>query len=117
MANARPRGWNAGATDTRFADVSPSSYDKKAHSVECVISMGSPVVRFYGTEVLRIDDKSVDLERMKNGSMIPLLDSHQSGGIANALGRFSDTWIKRGALMGRIIFNQTPNGQLAEGMV
>jgi hypothetical protein len=79
--------------------------------------MGSPVKRFYGTEVLRIDEKSVMLNRMQNGSMIPLLDSHNQGGIHNALGRFKETWIKRGALMGKIVFNQTPNGELAEGMV
>jgi phage head maturation protease len=45
------------------------------------------------------------------------LDSHQSTGINNALGRFKETWIRRGALMGKIIFNQTPSGQMAEGMV
>ena len=57
------------------------------------------------------------LNRMQSGSMIPLLDSHQAGSIHNALGRFTETWIKRGALMGKIVFNQTPNGELAEGMV
>jgi hypothetical protein len=54
---------------------------------------------------------------MENGSMIPLLDSHQGAGINNALGRFTKTWITRGALWGTIMFNQTPSGKLAEGMV
>ncbi|HMF50184.1 MAG TPA: hypothetical protein VK603_16140 [Candidatus Saccharimonadales bacterium] len=66
---------------------------------------------------MRIARDAVGLDRMKNGSMIPLLDSHQSAGIHNALGRFKETWFNRGALMGKIIFNQTPNGKLAEGMV
>jgi hypothetical protein len=119
MPISGPRGWHRDQTITRASLVapSPSSYDAETHTVDCVISMGSPVVRFYGTEVLRISPEAVGLDRMKNGSIIPLLDSHQSGGIASALGRFSETWFKRGALMGKIIFNQTPNGELAEGMV
>jgi hypothetical protein len=43
------------------------------------------------------------------------LDSHQSTDINNALGRLKETWIKRGALMGKIIFNAIR--QEAEGMV
>jgi hypothetical protein len=112
-----PRGWNPATITHRFADSRPSSYDGANHTVDCVISMGSPVTRFYGTEVLRITSDAVDLDRMKNGSMIPLLDSHQGVGISNALGRFMKVWITRGALMGTIAFNQTPNGKLAEGMV
>jgi phage head maturation protease len=112
-----PRGWRLGQTATRFADTKPSSYSAKDHTVDCVISMGSPVVRFFGTECLRITPEAVDLSRMENGSMIPLLDSHQGVGIGNALGRFTKTWITHGALRGTIAFNQTPNGKLAEGMV
>ena len=112
-----PRGWSPGQTATRFADTKPTSFNADNHTVDCVISMGSPVTRFYGTEVLRITPEAVDLSRMENGSMIPLLDSHQGVGIGNALGRFTKTWITRGALMGTIAFNQTPNGKLAEGMV
>jgi phage head maturation protease len=112
-----PRGWSPGKTETRFADTKPSSFDAKARTVDCVISMGTPVQRFYGVEVLRISPEAVDLSRMQNGSMIPLLDSHQAGGINNALGRFQKVWFNRGALMGQIRFNETPNGELAMGMV
>jgi phage head maturation protease len=114
-----PKGWTADQVVTRFSNTapSPSSYNKMDHTVDCVISVGSPVVRFYGTEKLRISPEAVDLGRMKNGSMIPLLDSHQSAGIINALGRFQSIWIDNGKLKGKILFNQTPNGQLAEGMV
>jgi hypothetical protein len=117
MTVSGPRGWNPASISHRFADTAPSSYNSETHTVDCVISMGSPVVRFYGTEVLRISPEAVGLDRMSNGSIIPLLDSHQSGGINNALGRFTNTWFKRGGLMGTIAFNQTPNGKLAEGMV
>lgn len=115
MAKAAPKGWNAGATDCRFADVAPQSYSKANRTADAVISMGSPVKRFYGTEVLRIDPKSVMLQRMASG--IPLLDSHNQGGISNALGRIVETWFKRGALMGKLKFNDTKEGRIAEGMV
>jgi hypothetical protein len=114
-----PKGWSPATISHRFSDSSlvPSTYDAATRSVDCVISMGSPVQRFYGTEVLRISNDAVDLDRMKNGSIIPLLDSHQGTGINNALGRFTKAWITRGALMGSVTFNETPNGNLAMGMV
>lgn len=115
--SAGPPGWSVGKTETRFADSKPTSFDKASRTVDCVISMGSPVQRFYGTECLRITPEAVDLSRMQNGSMIPLLDSHQAGGINNALGRFQKTWFNRKALMGQVRFNQTPNGELAMGMI
>jgi phage head maturation protease len=115
--SAGPRGWSLGQTATRFADTKPTSFNGTDRTVDCVISMGSPVQRFYGVERLLVTREAVDLSRMENGSMIPLLDSHQAGGISNALGRFQKTWITRGALMGQIVFNRTPNGELAMGMV
>jgi hypothetical protein len=117
MTVSGPRGWSPGKTETRFADTKPSSFDASTRTADCVISMGSPVKRFYGTEVLRITPAAVDLSRMDGGSMIPLLDSNQGVGINNALGRFQKTWFKRGGLMGQIKFNDTPNGNLAMGMV
>lgn len=118
--SAMPKGLEIGSTATRFADVAPSSYDKKARTVECIISMGSPVQRFYGTEKLRISKDAVILDRMNNAG-IPLLDSHNQYGIDNALGRFSRAWIgkERGApaLLGLISFNDTERGHAAEGMV
>lgn len=103
---------------TRFADTAPqpSTFNREARSVDCVISMGSPVQRFYGVEKLEISARAVDLARMKSGG-IPLLDSHNQNGIDNHLGRFTQTWFSRGALMGKIAFNQTERGQTAMGMV
>jgi hypothetical protein len=117
MSTIGPRGWSPGKTETRFADTKPTSFDAKTRTVDCVISMGSPVTRFYGVERLRITPEAVGLDRMKGGSQIPLLDSHQSGSISNHLGRFAKTWITRGALMGTIAFDETPQGDLAMGMV
>lgn len=112
----KPKGWNVGATDTRFADTAPSSYDKKARTVDAVLSMGTPVARFYGTEVLRISPQAVDLGRMKSAG-IPLLDSHQGVGINNHLGRLQSTSFGRGSLNGTFIFDDTDRGRHAEGMV
>jgi phage head maturation protease len=112
-----PRGWSPGQTSTRFADTKPSSFNAKTRSVDAVLSMGSPVKRIFGIEKLLISPDAVDLSRMQNGSMIPLLDSHQSGSIGNALGRVTKTWFNRGALWGSLVFNKTPNGQTAMGMV
>jgi hypothetical protein len=94
----------------------PRSYNKNDHTVETVISMGSPVKRAYGTEVLRISPEAVDLSRLREGG-IPLLDHHQQTGINAMLGRLTDAWFERSALIGRFKFNQTPEGEKAEGMV
>jgi hypothetical protein len=117
MAHRFAAGPKAGAIETRFADSKPTSFNAASRTVDCIISMGSPVTRFYGTECLRITPEAVNLDRMKGGSMIPLLDSHQGVGIANALGRFTKTWFNRGALWGTIAFNETPQGEMAMGMV
>jgi phage head maturation protease len=114
--NYHPRGVAPGQTQTRFASTKPSSYDAETRTVNCVISTGSPVVRFYGTEKLRISADAIDLSRMSS-SGIPVLDSHQQTGISNALGRIVKVWFARNALMGTIAFNDTPEGRKAEGMV
>jgi phage head maturation protease len=104
------------AQQVRFASTAPTSYDPDTRSVDAVISMGSPVQRFYGTEVLRIVPDAVILDRV-HSSGVPLLDSHQQSGISNAIGRVARAWFKSGALMGKIVFNDTERGREAEGMV
>ena len=101
---------------TRLADLSPATYDSKSRSVEAVISRGSPVKRFYGTETLRIHPDAVNLQRMKQGG-IPVLDSHNQYSISAALGRVARTWFDKGALLGQLVFNDTDEGRKAEGMV
>jgi phage head maturation protease len=111
-----PRGWTASKIVTRFSSSEPQSYDAKSHSVEAVLSTGAAVARFYGTEKLRIDAKSVVLDRVRSGG-IPLLDSHNQSSIHNSLGRIRSAWISRGALIGKLTFNQTLEGKAAEKMV
>ncbi|MCS3689078.1 HK97 family phage prohead protease [Bradyrhizobium elkanii] len=91
----------------------PRSYDKKARTVEAVISVGAPVKRFFGTEVLRISKDAIDLSRPS----IPLLDSHQQTGLDNHLGRITSARIESGKLVGTIQFDHTERGRQAEGMV
>jgi len=117
MTTFTPRGWSPGLIEKRYADITPSTYDADARTVECVISRGSPVQRFYGTEVLRIDPTAVIIDRLI-GVGIPFLDSHQQIGIDNALGKFTRIWFPGdGSLVGKVKFNDTPKGTLAAGMI
>jgi hypothetical protein len=111
MTTNGPQGY-----EQRYVNTSPSSADETTRSVSAIISTGQPVARFYGTEVLEISRGSVDTNRVRSG-MCPLLDSHQSGSINNAIGRVAETWISGGALWARLTFNRTPQGDLALGMV
>lgn len=101
---------------TRLLDLSPVSYNLEARTVDAVLSRGSPVTRIYGTEILKISRDAVDLSRVF-GAGVPVLDSHQQVGLNNALGRATNAWISGGTLMGRLMFNDTPEGHKAEGMV
>lgn len=102
--------------ETRLFDLTPSTYDAKTRTVQAILSKGSPVQRFYGTEKLQITSTAVDLNRIYTAG-VPLLDSHKQDGINNALGRATSAWIDGGALMGAITFNETPEARKAEGMV
>jgi HK97 family phage prohead protease len=122
MTQTGPRGWHPGMIEHRFVDegeldnTGPISFHRQNRTVDAVISMGSPVKRFYGTEILRIDDKSVILDRVRSNN-VPLLDSHSQGSATGALGRIVDARIENGALVGKLKFNRTPIGEQAMNMV
>jgi hypothetical protein len=113
-----PRGWTPAIVSKRLAEsaAAPSTYNPETHTVDAILSKGSPVTRFYGIEKLSIDSSSIDTSRVLSGNC-PFLDSHNTGGISNALGRVTATWVKSGALWGRIAFNATAEGKKAEGMI
>jgi phage head maturation protease len=116
---AGPRGWHRGMIERRFVndgDAGPISFDRKSRTVDAVISRGSPVQRFYGTETLRISRSAVDLSRVNTNSA-PLLDSHNQIGVGSALGRITKAWLDGGAVLGTLKFNRTAAGDLAMGMV
>jgi hypothetical protein len=105
-----PRG---STSQTRLADLQPGSYDDKARTVEAVLSVGAAVGRPYGTEVLEITSKAVDLKRVP----LPLLDSHNLYGVTNILGRVDRVWFEPGKLVGKISFDDSEVGRKAEGLV
>jgi hypothetical protein len=101
---------------TRLVDLWPASFDDDEHTVEAILSKGSPVPRFYGIESLRIASDAIDLSRLHTTG-IPVIDSHQQTSIDHALGKLTDAWVSKGALHGVIKFNRTVSGMRAEGMI
>jgi hypothetical protein len=101
---------------TRLLSLQPTSFDDDTHTVEAILSKGSPVQRVYGVESLRISKDAIDLSRL-NTSGIPILDSHKIDSIDAALGKLQSAWVADGALKGLVKFNQTDAGMRAEGMV
>jgi prohead serine protease len=105
-----------GAVESRFADLKPSSYDAKARTVTAVLSIGAAVKRFYGTEVLEITPKAVNLDRVASCG-VPLIDSHNIFGALNGvLGRLERAWFEAGELLGSISFDDSEVGRQAEGL-
>jgi HK97 family phage prohead protease len=96
--------------------IGPGSYSKIDGTVEATLSVGAPVRRPFGLEILDVNPRSVDLTRVNDGG-IPLLDSHQTEGLEHLLGRIGEAWFEGKALVGRISFNATPQGRAIEGMV
>jgi hypothetical protein len=91
----------------------PTSFDDENRSVDAVLSKGSPVQRFYGIEKLMVTPGSVDLSRLP----VAIIDSHRQDSIMSALGTLPRAWHADGALAGQLVFNQTPQGEMARGMV
>jgi hypothetical protein len=111
-----PPSWLPSTILKRYVAVAPSSVDAETRSVSCIISTGAPVIRVYGTEILEISRAAIDTSRVISG-LCPVLDSHQAGSISAALGIVTEAWIKSGALWGRLQLNETPQGDLAFGMI
>ena len=116
MSTASFRKLPAGVVEHRFADFKVESYDAKAHTVEAVLSAGAIVRRDYGKEVLLNTTAAGNLERLTTCG-IPLIDSHNISGIGAVLGRLVRAWFDRGRLMGLLAFDDSENGQNAEGLV
>lgn len=105
-----------GTIEHRAAELTPSSYDAKARNVRAILSIGSPVKRFYGTEVLKISNSAINLDRIASCG-VPLIDSHSVFGLDNVLGRIDSAWIEKGGLHGQISFDDGEAGRKAEGLV
>jgi len=109
-----------GDTATRLL-ARPMTFDKTEHTVEAVLSVGSPVKRFYGTEILKISADAIDLSRIKTGG-VPVLNSHDQFNALGILGKVDSSWITanssgKNELRGLLRFSQTDEGIKAAGMV
>jgi hypothetical protein len=105
-----------GSIGNRFADLSPSTYDASARTVEVVLSTGAAVVRWYGTEILKIEAGAVNLERLSSCG-VPIIDSHNVAGIDSVIGGLQRAWFAAGQLQGLLLFDDSDAGRKAEGLV
>jgi hypothetical protein len=64
MTNIGPAGWSAHNILTRFVTALPRSYDAETRSVDCVVSTGAPVLRPYGTELVKIAKSVINIDRV-----------------------------------------------------
>jgi phage head maturation protease len=114
-----PVEWTRRAKEKRTSSTfgAPKSFDQASRSVVAVLSKGTAVARSYGHEQLRISPSAVDLSRMEKAGSLPVLDSHVQASISSAIGRITRVWFDSGSLLGKIVFNQTAEGDRALGMV
>ena len=117
-----PTRWQPSYHQSRFAEAKRlagtmlKTYDTDARTVEAVLSVGAPVQRFYGKEILRITRDAVDLKRITTCG-VPLINSHNVFSIAGIFGQLQRGWIENGKLLGTISFDDSEDGRRAEGMV
>lgn len=86
-------------------------------SVEFVAATEQPVQTYFGPEVLRISDRSVNLKRYRSNPVI--LDTHDRYGIGSIVGRASEVKVDsdRARLLVRVEFAPTERGQEAKALV
>ena len=89
-----------------------------ARTVEIALCHGGPVERAYGMERLRILASSINLDRMRDGCMVPVLDSlREDSAVTRSLAKLVDVRIEDGAVWGRVRFHETPQGKKAGELV
>src|ERR1019366_9566448 len=89
-----------------------------ARTFEVALCRGGPIERTFGTERLRILASSIDLDRMRDGCMVPVLDSlREDSAVTRSLAKLVDVRIEDGAVWGRVRFHETKNGKKAGELV
>src|ERR1700722_2351535 len=88
-----------------------------SRTFEAALCRGTPIERANYTERLRIGASSIGLDRMRNGCVIPLLDSLREDSISRSLAKLVDVNIKDGALVGKIQCHETSEGRKAATLV
>jgi hypothetical protein len=101
---------------TRVTRFEPTAIDRR--TFEATIARGGPVERAYGTERLRISPSSIDLCRMQNDCMVPVLDSlREDSVLEHSLGKLITVRIEDNAVVGRIRFHETKPGRRAADLI
>lgn len=108
-----PDGFEPGQMATRQLSLTPGSYNAEAHTVSAVFSTGAQVRRYGMIEELSLDPGAVDLARAESGRMAMLFNHNQD----QPIGVVVSARLENGVLAGDLRFNETPDGQLYEGMV
>lgn len=106
----------AGFQGTRLAEVSATTYNAEARTVDAVLSSGAEVRRYWFTEQLEISAEAIDLGRAAAG-LVCLLDSHNQREAAAVLGTVSNIRIENDQLVGTLKFGETARAKEIEGMV
>lgn len=101
---------------TRSADLTPSTYDESARTVEAVLSTGSRVRYSWMIEELEISDDAIDLGRADSGQ-VKLLDSHNRWEIEAILGTVSNVRVDGGLLLGTLKLADTDAARNAEKLI
>ena len=84
---------NSPVSSTRSFQSKPFSYNKENHSIQVIFTTGADVVRNGFVERLRVDERSVILDRLKAGASF--LIEHEKD-VRSVIGSVKDAWIKDG---------------------
>ena len=94
------------------ATFSPTTLDRKARTVDVVLSTGAPVLRFgfegQFTEQLAVTPEAVDLSRLP----VSLLDGHRQEGVSSILGTLVSARFETGKLIGTLRISTRHEGIL-----
>ena len=80
-------------SSTRSFQTKPFSYNEENHTVQVIFTTGADVVRDGFVERLKVDERSVILDRLKAGASF--LIEHEKD-VRSVIGSVKDAWIKDG---------------------
>jgi hypothetical protein len=101
---------------TRVIGLESKMIDSRTYEV--ALCRGGPIERKFGTERLRILASSINLDRMRNGGLISVIDSlREDSALTRSLAKLVDVQIQDGTVFGTIKFHQTENGRKAAELV
>lgn len=103
-------------TGARFMPFTGQSFDAATRTIECVMSAGVRVRRWFGFEELDMSPAAVDLGRVALGQ-VRFLNHHNQWEMNAVLGVVESARLENGQLVGRVRLAETDAGREAEGMI